>query len=106
MEALGKKKDSLETMEQLRQEKYKPLQNPIEEEKTEENVTIEGEDSYGISQKKGQGGMNSRAKLGEKLRSLEDGYSTSQEGSRKNIMEHSPSKAQKRGAGSGVRSAK
>ena len=43
-EALGKRNDSIE---QLRQEKYKPLQNPIEEEKTEDNLTIENEDNYG-----------------------------------------------------------
>jgi hypothetical protein len=45
LEALGKKKDSIE---QLRHEKYKPLQNPIEEEKTEENLTVENDDNYGV----------------------------------------------------------
>ena len=32
-------------------------------------------------------GLNSRAKLGQKLRSLEDGYSSSQEGSKKDLKD-------------------
>ena len=32
----------------LRQEKYKPLHHAIEEEKTEENVTGENDDNYGL----------------------------------------------------------
>jgi hypothetical protein len=85
-EALGKRNDSIE---QLRQEKYKPLQNPIEEEKTEDNLTIENEDNYGGASHTGKkmDGLNSRAKLGQKLRSLEDGYSSSQEGSKKDLKD-------------------
>jgi len=85
-EALGKRNDSIE---QLRQEKYKPLHNPIEEEKTEDNLTIENEDNYGAASHTGKkmDGLNSRAKLGQKLRSLEDGYSSSQEGSKKDLKD-------------------
>jgi hypothetical protein len=85
-EALGKRNDSIE---QIRQDKYKPLQNPIEEEKTEDNLTIENEDNYGGASHTGKkmDGLNSRAKLGQKLRSLEDGYSSSQEGSKKNLKD-------------------
>jgi len=32
----------------LRQEKYKPLHHAIEEEKTEENVTVENDENYGL----------------------------------------------------------
>lgn len=38
------------------------------------------------------GGLSSRAKLGAKLEAMEDGYSSSQEGSKKNLLEMSPNK--------------
>lgn len=54
----------------LRQEKYKPLHHAIEEEKTEENVTVENDDNYGLS--------NSQIQKPQKRKSqVEDGYSSS-----------------------------
>jgi hypothetical protein len=54
----------------LRQEKYKPLHHAIEEEKTEENVTVENDDKYGL--------RNSQNRKPLKRKSqIEDGYSSS-----------------------------
>jgi hypothetical protein len=38
------------------------------------------------------GGLSSRAKLGAKLESLENGYSSSQEGSKTNLLDESANK--------------
>ncbi|TNV85485.1 hypothetical protein FGO68_gene10874 [Halteria grandinella] len=75
-----------------RNDKYLPLQQAIEEEKTEEDLAADNDDNYGYRhgshQSTDKNTLKRKAQDQQPSDDIEDGYSSSQEGSRTNLRSH------------------